>query len=143
MTEREVENREPLEWTDEPAPRARPLMTDTPRKPLELEQDEECWFTTGGLFVIQYDEPEWDEKSGGWEEREHMVFSLHYDDFDGPRLGEPSTSIDELKALAQRIENVLDPPECEHDHLAILLESGCEFNHCPFCGQLLEGSKSE
>ena len=44
-------------------------------------------------------------------------------------------------AILREQENVLDPPECEHDHLAILLESGCEFNHCPFCGQLLEGSR--
>ena len=114
MTEREVESREPLEWTDEPAPRAR--VGDAREWRVWNEDDGSKSLTVSDLPPVT-----------GEFLQQHALLAVDLTE-------------GEAKALAQRIENVLDPPECEHDHLAILLESGCEFNHCPFCGQLLEGS---
>ena len=41
------------------------------------------------------------------------------------------------KVARERIENVLDPPECENDHGAIFLNSFRTFAFCPFCGSPL------
>ena len=104
----------------------------------ELEWDEwdgEASFDSSNMYVVQCHEDK---------------YSLHYNDFDGPRLGKPALTVKELRALARRIENVLDPPECPTKHTDAYGNSwfgqtmwGKPFDFCPSCGQLLEGSKGE
>ena len=79
-----------------------------------------------GIYLIQDD-----LDRGGW------VLRLD------PIRGE---TLEELQALAQRIENVLDPPECPQPKFHEFVERHKgqlgPVAECPYCGQLLEGSGS-